>query len=142
MLWYIMMLIHIGLTVFCIQYFCLFLSHRQMVMRPRTERRYWIYSELLRWGRGQSLFTFIGRNALNYWILFFNRIDFILKCDIMNQSLEHNIIIVILRFTDSLVYYAASLNAGNLSGDIFLNTFLTGLVEVLLTIYISFQDLS
>ena len=34
------------------------------------------------------------------------------------------------RFTDNLVYYAISLNAGTLSGDIFLNTFLTGLVEV------------
>ena len=34
------------------------------------------------------------------------------------------------RFTDSLVYYAISLNAGTLSGDIFFNTFLTGLVEV------------
>ena len=37
------------------------------------------------------------------------------------------------RFTDSLVYYAVSLNTATLSGDIFLNTFLTGLVEVGIT---------
>ena len=34
------------------------------------------------------------------------------------------------RFTDSLVYYALSLNSGNLAGGVFLNTFLMGLIEV------------
>ena len=46
--------------------FYYFFSHRQTVMRPRTELRSWIYSEQMKWGRGQSSFTFIGRNELNY----------------------------------------------------------------------------
>ena len=34
------------------------------------------------------------------------------------------------RFTDSLMYYAMSLNTGSLHGDIFLNTTISGLVEI------------
>ena len=39
------------------------------------------------------------------------------------------------RFSTSLIYFALSLNAGSLSGDIFLNTFLLGAVEVPETLF-------
>ena len=34
------------------------------------------------------------------------------------------------RFSTSLIYFALSLNSGSLSGDVFVNTFLLGLVEI------------
>ena len=43
------------------------------------------------------------------------------------------------RFSTSLIYFALSLNSGSLSGDIFLNTFLLGAVEIpagLLNMYV------
>ena len=46
---------------------------------------------------------------------------------VLTQSLTRHIL---PRFTDSLMYYALSLNSGSLAGDLFLNTFLLGLVEI------------
>jgi MFS transporter, OCT family, solute carrier family 22 (organic cation transporter), member 4/5 len=38
--------------------------------------------------------------------------------------------VYVLRFTGSLMYYALSLNAGRLPGDVFLNMFLLSVVEI------------
>ena len=48
----------------------------------------------------------------------------------MRQSVLSNLFFETFRFCASLIYYALSLNSGSLAGDLFLNTFLLGAVEV------------
>lgn len=49
------------------------------------------------------------------------------RCIMNNVQL---FVVCALRFTGSLMYYALSLNAGRLPGDIFLNMFLLAVVEI------------